>query len=67
MTFSQKLAAGFGLVVLLAVTVTAVAIYALRDVVARKDVVIDVTAQRLIDAERLRGFSYKKAVLARPS
>jgi methyl-accepting chemotaxis protein len=65
MTFSQRLAAGFGLVVLLAVTVTVVAIYALRDVVARKDVVIDVTAQRLIDAERLRGFSLKKAVLAR--
>ena len=42
-TFSQKLAGGFAIVVFLALTSAVVSIVALRDVVARKDEVIEWT------------------------
>jgi methyl-accepting chemotaxis protein len=64
-TFSQKLAGALGAVVLIAVVVAAIAAYALRDVVQRKDQVLDVAATRLVDAERLRGLSVAKANEAR--
>jgi methyl-accepting chemotaxis protein len=64
-TFSQKLAAGFAMIVLLALAVTAVAVFALRDVVERKDRVIDIAAQRLVDAERLHALSMRKAAESR--
>ena len=64
-TFSQKLAGAFALLVLIALVTSAVAVYALRDVVARKDHVIDVAAQRLVDAERLHAMSFWKAADSR--
>ena len=61
LTYSQKLALGFGLVVLVALAVAAVAVAALREVVARKDQVIDVAALRMVHAERLHADSARKA------
>src|SRR5919197_327944 len=65
LTFSQKLVSGFAVVVLLAVAVAAVAVMALRDVVALKDEVINVDARRLVLAERLNALSFRKANDAR--
>jgi len=65
LTFSQKLALGFALVVAVALAIAGVAVYALRDVVARKDAVIDLAAQRLVSAERLDTMSFRKAAEAR--
>jgi CHASE3 domain sensor protein len=59
-TFSQKVAAGLGVTALLTVAVGAVAAVALRAVVASKDDVITVHAQRLVDTERLRVSIEKK-------
>jgi methyl-accepting chemotaxis protein len=64
-TFSQKLAAGFAAVVLVALAVAAISVYALRKVVAQKDQVIDVAALRLVDSERLHALSFSKANEAR--
>ncbi len=64
-TFGQKIAGGFGVVVVLAVLIGAVAIYALRTVVASKDRVITTNAQNLIDAERLNGDSDQAVASAR--
>ncbi len=64
-SFSQKLAAGFAIVVLLALAVAAVAVFALRDVVERKDHVIDIAGQRLVDSERLHALSMRKAAESR--
>ncbi len=64
-TFSQKLAAGFAVVVLFALAVATVAVLALRDVVARNDHVLDTAAQRLVDAERLHVLSMRKAAESR--
>jgi methyl-accepting chemotaxis protein len=64
-TFSQKLALGFALVLAVALAIAGVAVYALRDVVARKDAVIDLAAQRLVSAERLDTQSFRKAAEAR--
>ncbi|MFL5271203.1 MAG: methyl-accepting chemotaxis protein, partial [Anaeromyxobacteraceae bacterium] len=61
LTFTQKLALGFGAVVLLTIVVAGVSVYALHDVVATKDEVIDVDAQRLVDSERLHVLSITKA------
>jgi CHASE3 domain sensor protein len=52
-TFGQKLALGFAAVVACAVLIGGIASYALRAVVADKDVVINVNAQNLIEARRL--------------
>jgi methyl-accepting chemotaxis protein len=65
LTFSQKLAGAFALLVLIALVTSGVGVYALRDVVARKDHVIDVAAQRLVDAERLHAMSFWKAAESR--
>jgi methyl-accepting chemotaxis protein len=64
-TFSQKLAGGFAVMVLLALAVAAVAVVALRDVVASKDEVINVDARRMTLAERLNALSFRKANDAR--
>jgi methyl-accepting chemotaxis protein len=64
-TFSQKLAAGFTAVVLLALAVAVVAILSLREVVASKDEVIDVDARRMALAERMNALSFRKANDAR--
>jgi len=64
-TFSQKVAAGLGVSALLTITVGAVAVVALRSAVTSKDEVINVHAQRLVDAERLRGDVARKASAGR--
>jgi methyl-accepting chemotaxis protein len=64
-TFSQKLAAGFGAVVLAALAVAAISVYALREVVKEKDRLMEVGALRLVDAERLHALSFSKANEAR--
>ena len=53
-TFAQKVAAGFAVMVALSILISAIAIGALREVVASKDRVIDTYAQNLIEAERLQ-------------
>jgi methyl-accepting chemotaxis protein len=64
-TFAQKLAGGFAAVVLLALAVAGVAVYALREVVDGKDRVIDFAAHRMVLSERLNTLSYTKANDAR--
>jgi methyl-accepting chemotaxis protein len=64
-TFGQKLAVGFGAVVLLAIAVTAIAVYALRNVVASKDHVISVNAQNLVDAAKLQASTARKSAASR--
>jgi methyl-accepting chemotaxis protein len=61
LTFTEKLALGFGAVVLITLGVAAVSAYALHQVVITKDEVIDVDAQRMVDSERLRFLSLVKA------
>lgn len=53
LTFGQRLALGFTLVVLLGVVSSAVAVYALQVVVREKDRVIEMHGNTLIHAERL--------------
>ncbi len=64
-TFGQKLGAGFALTVALTVTISGVAVYALRNVVASKDRVISVNAQVLLDAERLEKSTESKIASSR--
>jgi len=52
-TFQKKVSAGFVVMVCLALVTAAVAVYALRAVVANKDRVISVNAQNLIGAAHL--------------
>ncbi len=52
-TFGQKLTAGYAGMLLLVLVTSAVAVYALRAVVASKDRVITVNAQILLDTEKL--------------
>jgi methyl-accepting chemotaxis protein len=54
-TFGKKIATGFVAVVVLSILISAIAVYALRTVVASKDRVIEVNANSLVDAEKLRG------------
>lgn len=60
-TFGHRIGAGFAFTVLLAIATGGIAIYALRVVVDRKDRVIDVNAQLLIDAEALQTLIEQKA------
>jgi CHASE3 domain sensor protein len=60
-TFGQKLALGFGALVLLVIAVTAIAVYSLRNVVASKDRVIAVNTQNLIDAAKLQATTARKS------
>src|SRR6266511_2923641 len=64
-TFSRKLVAGFALMLVAALAVALVSVLALREVVSRKDHVIDIAARRLVDTERLHALSFKKANEAR--
>jgi methyl-accepting chemotaxis protein len=59
-TFGQKIAAGFAAVVALSMLISAISVYALKTVVASKDRVVEVNAQNLIDAEKLRGTTERK-------
>lgn len=65
MTFGQKIALGFTMVVALAVAIGMVAIYALRSTLASKDRVITVDAQLLIGAQRLDAATEAKMSAAR--
>jgi methyl-accepting chemotaxis protein len=64
-TFAQKLGGGFAAVVLVALAVAAVAVFALREVVQSKDRVIDFAAHRMVLSERLNSLSLAKANDAR--
>jgi methyl-accepting chemotaxis protein len=64
-TFSQKLTGALTAVVAVTIALAAVAVYALREVVARKDEVIDVAAQRMVDTERLHALVLRKGAEAR--
>jgi methyl-accepting chemotaxis protein len=64
-TFSRKVGAGFLLMFVVALAVAAVSVVALREVVARKDHIIDVAAIRLVDTERLHAMSLRKATESR--
>ncbi len=59
-TFGQKLGAGFGLVVLLALIMAGIGSFALERVVEAKDAVIRQADQNLIDAEAMRGAMHKE-------
>ena len=59
-TFGQRIAAGFALTTLLAIGIGVVAVFALRNVVASKDLVIDVNAQRLVGAQEIRAAVERK-------
>src|SRR3990170_8279395 len=52
-TFGQRIGAGFGVTVLLALAMGGIAVYALRTVVTTKDHLIDVNARLLTDAQEL--------------
>jgi methyl-accepting chemotaxis protein len=52
-TFGQKLAAGYGVMVLLVLLISGVAMFALRSAVTSQERVITVNAQVLVDVERL--------------
>ncbi|WP_242356121.1 methyl-accepting chemotaxis protein [Anaeromyxobacter sp. SG64] len=65
LTFSQKLALGFALVVAVALAIAGVAVLSLRETVASKDAVIELAARRLVSAERLNAMSFRKAAEAR--
>jgi CHASE3 domain sensor protein len=53
-TFGQKIAAGFAVMVALAIAIGAISTYALRSVVASKDSVIDVYTPLLVSAEEMQ-------------
>ena len=54
-TFGKKMGVGFAGMAVLLILISAIAVYALKTVVASKDRVIEINAQYLIDAEKLRG------------
>jgi methyl-accepting chemotaxis protein len=64
-TFGKKIGAGFAVIVLLALAIGVVSVYALRNVVENKDRVITGNAQLLVDAESLSASSEEKASHAR--
>jgi methyl-accepting chemotaxis protein len=64
-TFGRKVGAGFALIVMLAVAIGVVALYALRSVVASSDRVITGIAPVLIDAEKLDGLQAASSAAAR--
>lgn len=64
-TFGQKLGAGFLVMVAFSVLIGVVAIYALRSAVESKDRIIEIEAQRLLDAERLRAESERSLAAGR--
>jgi methyl-accepting chemotaxis protein len=63
-TFGRKVGGGFAATVALTIAIGALSTYALRSVVTKKDRVINVNAQLLIDAERLNvGIERKSSAL----
>jgi methyl-accepting chemotaxis protein len=64
-TFGQKIGAGFALIVALTIAISALAVTALRGVVAGKDRVISVYGENAIDSEKLTVASARKIVAAR--
>jgi methyl-accepting chemotaxis protein len=64
-TFGQKLALGFGLIILLAIAMAVVAVVALGRAVESKDRVLAVQADNLIDAARLQTAAARKAAAVR--
>jgi len=63
--FAQKLAAGYGVLVVLAVAISAVAIYVLLGTIASKDHVINTNARILIEAEKLDTAAEQRAAALR--
>jgi methyl-accepting chemotaxis protein len=59
-TYGQKLAAGYAVMVVFVIIISAVAAYALRTAVASKDRVIGVNVQILLNAERLNNASERR-------
>lgn len=64
-TFGQRIGAGFAATVVLAIAIGAVAVVALRSVVASKDRVIDVNARLLAGAQEVRSRAERKVGEAR--
>jgi len=64
-TFGKKVAAGFAAVVVLSMLISVIAVYALKTVVASKDHVLEVNAQSLIDAEKLRAITERRVAATR--
>lgn len=64
-TFGQRIGAGFAATAALAVAIGVLAIFALKNVVATKDRVINVNARLLIGAEELRALAERKGGEAR--
>jgi len=60
-TFGQKVGGGFALMAVLAIAIGAIAVFALRNVVEVKDLLITVNVQVLLDAERLNLAREEKA------
>jgi methyl-accepting chemotaxis protein len=64
-TFGQRIGAGFAVLAVLATAIGVLAIFALRNVVASKDRVIDVSAQLLVGAQQVQVLAEKKGSEAR--
>jgi methyl-accepting chemotaxis protein len=64
-TYGQRLGAGFAATALLATTIGVVAVVALRNVVASKNQVINVNAQRLVDTQQVQALAERKGGEAR--
>jgi CHASE3 domain sensor protein len=64
-TFSQKIGAGFAVVVALALAIGVVSVYALRGVVASNERLNNVNVQALVDTERLHAFLERKVASGR--
>lgn len=64
-TLAKKIGGSFAVVAGLAVLLAIVSVYALREAVASKDHVVAVSAQRLVEAERLHALSLTKAAESR--
>lgn len=60
-TYGQKLAAGYAVMVVFAIIISTVAVYALRTAVASKDRVIGGNMQSLLEAERLNSDAERRA------
>ncbi len=65
LTFGRKLGLGFTLIVMLAMAMGAVGLYALHNVVQVKDRVIQLTGENLIDAQRLLGATEREVASVR--
>jgi methyl-accepting chemotaxis protein len=65
LTFGLKTGLGFAATVAITLVIGIVAVYGLRSVVASKDRVIEVSAQLLVGAERLRSAAEQKRAAAR--